>query len=270
VGFRASRWLRLPLFPCFRNTYLENRAGLEYHFASGLQPRVFSQAARVLVMSEGMAEHYRRRYPGIRCSALVHSFDEPVPQYTPPPEPGATLELVLSGNINDACREAAVRVCQAISRTPRSRLTLLSGTAREHLDQLGLLRPDVGLETVSRDVLIDRLQRADIMVLPHGFSGALAAVEYEPIFPTRTIEYLICGRPILAHTPPNCFLTRFLREHECALVIDVADGEAIRRGIEELRSNGELRARLVRNALRAAELVQAAWVAGQLRQFLGT
>jgi glycosyltransferase involved in cell wall biosynthesis len=270
AGYLTSRWLRIPFFPYFHNTYLENRAGLEYRFAKWLQPRVFARAAHVLVMSEGMAQYYRRRYPGVPCSALVHSFDEPVPRYTMPPEPGVTLEMVLSGNINEACREAALRVCEVIARTPKSRLTLLSGTAREHLDRLGLLRPGVGLETVSRDVLVDRLQRADIMVLPHGFSGGLADVEYETIFPTRTIEYLICGRPILAHTPPGCFLTRFLKEHDCALVIDVADGPAIQRGIEELRSNRELRARLVGNALRAAELFQASRVAGRLRELIGS
>ena len=64
---------------------------------------------------------------------------------------------------------------------------------------------------ISRDEVLARLGQADVLFLPHGLTGSWAAEEYRTIFPTKTIEYLISGRPILAHTPPDRFLTRFSR-----------------------------------------------------------
>jgi glycosyltransferase involved in cell wall biosynthesis len=130
---------------------------------------------------------------------------------------------------------------------------------------MGLLRNGTRHETVSRDEVISRLQEADIVVLPHGFSGRLPPEEYTTIFPTRTIEYLLCGRPILAHSPPDCYLTRFLKEHQCAFVVDEPSVPALLEAIGRLRSDRGLRTQLVHNALHAAEMFQASRVAATLR-----
>jgi glycosyltransferase involved in cell wall biosynthesis len=96
----------------------------------------------------------------------------------------------------------------------------------------------------------------------------LSDAEYQTIFPTKTIEYLICGRPILAHTPPNCFLTRFLQQWDCALIVEEPTVDAVVAAIARLRSDKALRDRLVGNALKAAEQFQAEHVAAHLRKML--
>jgi glycosyltransferase involved in cell wall biosynthesis len=103
------------------------------------------------------------------------------------------------------------------------------------------------------------------VVLPHGFSGNSSPDEYRTIFPTKTIEYLICGRPILAHTPPDCYLTRFLRKHQCALIVDTPCIAALVEAVEKLRDDHELRSKLVTAATRTAELFHAPRVANRLR-----
>ena len=115
---------------------------------------------------------------------------------------------------------------------------------------------------------LNRLRMADVAVLPHGFTGSFCAEEYRTIFPTKLIEYLFCGRPILAHSPPDCFLTRFLKEWRCALIVDVPDKNAVIEAIERLRSDACLRAELVSNALRTAEMFQATRVAETCRRYL--
>jgi glycosyltransferase involved in cell wall biosynthesis len=219
-------------------------------------------------MSEGMLELYRERYPHLKCSALTHSFNEALPDFTTPPEPRSPLRFVICGNINESCREATVRVCKAIAQVEDASLTLLSPTPRSSLQQLGLLCDGVRHETVSRDQVVQRLREADAAVLAHGFEGQMSPEEYRTIFPTRTIEYLICGRPILAHAPAECYLTRFLKEHDCALVVTEPSCSALLHAIERLRADQVLRALLVRNALRAAEMFEARRVAGLLRRHL--
>jgi glycosyltransferase involved in cell wall biosynthesis len=219
-------------------------------------------------MSEGIFEFYHHRYPGVDFCVLPHSFNEDIPPFAAPFPPDSSISLVLSGNINESCRDAALRISRAVAQHRDSTLLLLSGTPLSSLDRMGMLHDRVTHRTVSRDILLTELERADIVVLPHGFDGAAPAVEYQTIFPTRTIEYLICRRPILAHAPPDCFLTTFLRKHDCALVVDVPETSALIAGIERLRTDGALRARLVRNALHAAQIFHAPRVAGTLRRYL--
>src|SRR5207253_5843736 len=139
--------------------------------ARWLQARVFSRARHVFVMSDGMVELYRKKYPNLRCSALVHSFNEEIPEFASAPQVHSPLRLVVCGNINESCRDATVRFCKAVSRIDDVSLTVLSGTPRAELRDLGLLRNGTRHETVSRDEVVRRLEEADIVVLPHGFTG---------------------------------------------------------------------------------------------------
>lgn len=268
AGYLTAVWTGAKLLPYFHNTYVENRTGLSLRFARWLQRRVFARAAHVFVMSPGMADLYRERYPGLGCSALPHSFGEEIPHFAAPPQPGTALRIVISGNVNESCREATVRVCAAIAQLRDASLTVLSGTPAAYLRQLGIVRNGTRHETVSRDQVISRLREADIVVLAHGFHGGMSAEEYRTIFPTKTIEYLICGRPILAHAPAGCYLTRFLLEHDCAMVVTDASTQALLDAIARLRSDAALRSRLVRNALLAARAFRAPRAAAVLRTTL--
>jgi glycosyltransferase involved in cell wall biosynthesis len=265
LGYMIALWTRMPMYAYFHNTYVENRQGFSLRFARWLQARVFSRAQHVFVMSEAMVELYREKYPDLKCSALVHSFNEEIPAFRPLPEPHTPLRLIICGNINESCRDATVRFCEAASRIDNVCLTVLSGTPPAELRELGLLRNGTRHETVSRDEVVKRLEEADIVVLPHGFTGRGSPEEYRTMFPTKTIEYLICGRPILAHTPPDCYLTGFLHKHNCALIVDTASVQALINAIERLRADRELRTDLVRQALRAAEMFHAPRVVTTLR-----
>jgi glycosyltransferase involved in cell wall biosynthesis len=273
AGYLTALCSGTKLVPYFHNTYVENRTGASLRFARWLQRRVFARAACVFVMSEGMVDLYRERYPGLACAALPHAFNEafPAADAVAPPPPAASrtpFRFFISGSVNESCRDAIVRACAAIAQVTDATLTLLSGTPEAYLRQLGILRDGVRRETVSRDDVIARLGQADVVVLAHGFEGQLADEEYRTIFPTKTIEYLICGRPILAHAPADCYLTRFLVEHDCALVVTEPTTGALLAAIARLRTDAALRARLVRNAFEAARVFRAPRVAAILRTTL--
>lgn len=268
VGYLVALVTRKPLYPYLHNTYLENRPNSG--FARWLQPRVFARSRHVFVMSEGMQRLYNENYPGLECSPLLHSFNDPLPEpgeVTLPPA-HKPLRLVLFGNISASNAEATVRLIELIKTMPDVHLTLFSGTSRAYLKQLGFTGDQITIKTVSHDVLMAGIREGDVIVLPHGFYGSIAEEEIATIFPTRTIEALISERPILAHTPDDCFLTDFLRRHDCSLIVEKPDAEALRQAIEQLRVDEELRLRLVRHALVTARQFQAATVADHLRRVL--
>src|ERR1051325_2241647 len=128
VAYLTALWTKLPFWAYFHNTFVENRRGLSLRFARWLQSRVFSRAKHVFVMSHGMKELYRERYPQLNCSPLVHSFNEPLPQFSEVPEPHFPLRLMICGNINESCRDAAIRFAEALQRLKDVSLTVLSGT----------------------------------------------------------------------------------------------------------------------------------------------
>lgn len=268
AGYATSLLSGIPMYAYFHNTYVEQRrpGSVHFRFASWVQAKIFARAVHTFVMSKGMEELYRERYPQLRCSPLVHSFNEDIPEFVPPVSPGISPRFVMCGNVNESCADAAIRMCAAISQIEGT-LSIVSGTPESHLKSLGILNDRVHYKTVSRDLVLNQLQEAEVVLLPHGFTGGLSEDEYRTIFPTKTIEMLISGRPILAHAPANSYLARFLREHDCALVVDVPQVEALLEAIEQLRSDASLRSRLVRNALRVAEKFRAARVASTLRSF---
>ncbi|OGR15118.1 MAG: hypothetical protein A2341_06410 [Deltaproteobacteria bacterium RIFOXYB12_FULL_58_9] len=270
AGALVAKWTGRPLFLYFHNTFKENVKGYEQVIARILQPAVFRAAQHVFVMSEGMVDLFRKNYPGLRCSALVHAFSAPLPQGVDVPTPRSPPDFVFLGSVNDSCLDALQRMMRVIHNIPRARLKFLTGTPRSVLTRQGLLGERDSCDSVMDSELMQKLADADVVLLPHGFIGSYAPEEYQTIFPTKTIEYLICGRPILAHTPPDCFLTRFLREHECALVVDEANEQAILRGITLLQNDAALRRRLVQNALRAAQQFRVSVVVRTLREQLQT
>ena len=265
AGYLTALWTGAKFFPYFHNTYIENHKGLSLLFGRWLQARVFSAATHLFVMSEGMAEFYREHYPSLRCSPLVHSFSGRIPDFSPPSEPTSPVQFIISGHIWDVCLDATTRICEAISQLNDASLTFLSGMPRVFLEEMGLLRDGFKHETVAHGQVVARLSESDIVVLPHGFHGSLSPEEYQTIFPTRTIEYLLCGRPILAHTPADCYLTRFLKEHGCALVVDKPSVPALLEAIRRLQTDAKLRSDLVRSALQTAKMFHAPRVAATLR-----
>lgn len=266
AAWAASRRTKTRFFPYFHNTYLEcQRPGMLRSFARWLQPRVFRDATHVFTMSAGMSALYDRLYPGqFAHSPLVHSFNEPIPAFREP-EVSAEPVLAFSGNVNASCLEAARRLFAAVGQMPGVRVQFFTGASERELVANGVWTANARRTCLPRPALPAALAACDVMLLPHGFSGGYHPVEYETIFPTKTIEYLISGRPILAHSPPGVFLTRFLREHDCALVVDEPDPAAVRVGLNRLFQDAHLRARLVRNSLKAAEQFHISRVGAHLR-----
>ncbi len=267
IGYLVSRLLGADFYPYLHNTYLDQRRGFSRRMAGILQPILFRHAGHIFVMSEGMVQFFKERYPEIsdRCSALVHSFNGTIPDFEIPSMGTDSLEFVVSGSIHEICRDAMQRCTDAIFSIPGSRLTILGGNSKPYLNRIGIDRPGVTLCSVPSREVIGRISKADILILPHGFTGAYTEAEYRTVFPTRTIEYLLSGRPILAHSPGNCFLSEFIRKHDCALLVDTPEVDALREAMIRLRDDPELRNRIVQNALKTARMFEAPAVAAYLR-----
>jgi glycosyltransferase involved in cell wall biosynthesis len=264
---RAARKANVPFYPWLLNTWLESGGTHMPRLAAWLQPRVFASARHVFVMSDGMAEFYRKQYPGLSVSPLRHCLSTEIPPYETPPEPRTPAQLIICGNTT-SCLDAALRVRDTVEASDDLELTFLSPRSRESLARQGLLGARTDYDSVPLEEVTNRLNQADIVVLPHGLTGPMGEVEYQTIFPTKTIECLLSRRPIVAHSPENCFLTRYLRAHDAAVVVTEPDPARLKAAIDEVRTDAALRERLVKNALKTAEMFRPERVAAHLRETL--
>jgi glycosyltransferase involved in cell wall biosynthesis len=92
---------------------------------------------------------------------------------------------------------------------------------------------------------------ADILFIPFAFDSLIPEV-INTSAPGKLGDYLASGTPILAHVPPDSFVSWYLKTHNCGLVVDEDDHEALSLAVQRLSNDMELRRTLSRNARRRA------------------
>jgi glycosyltransferase involved in cell wall biosynthesis len=263
----AARWLKVPFFPYFHNTYRENRHGVSGVLAAGVQSFVLRQAAATFVISEGMKAELEAIYPGRQFKLLGHTFSEHIPLFEPLPEVDPQhVRIGHLGNVNHSNLDALRRFCHLVNSSPEWSMNVFSSASEQFMRKERLSGERIHFEQPRDDELLSKLRANDILFLPHGLTGGLAPIEYRTIFPTRTIPYLLSGRPILAHSPKDSFLTEWLRRHNCAEIVDVPDEAELRAAVDRLCYDAERREQLVRNALEAAKQFHAPRVVDALKR----
>jgi glycosyltransferase involved in cell wall biosynthesis len=212
-------------------------------------------------MSDGMRDVLRPKYPQTNFVPLIHTFEKICNPIDRDVAISGTFDIAFMGSLNDSNREAFSRVAAVLVAKPDSRFTTYSGNRDEDFAAIGIAGPHVSYRRVSFDEVVDALRQHNILFFPHGFSGGLNPIEYETIFPTRTTPYLLSGIPIIAHSPPNAFLTRWLRQRDCAEIVDDPSPVALVRAFERLAEDPERCRELSKNAQRAASEFYAPVVA---------
>jgi glycosyltransferase involved in cell wall biosynthesis len=95
--------------------------------------------------------------------------------------------------------------------------------------------------------VVEVQQSASILFLPFAFDASVAKI-VKTSAPGKFGEYLASGRPILAHVPPDSFVSWYLRKYECGVVVDKDDPSMLAQAIRRLIDDKGLRASLSRKA----------------------
>jgi hypothetical protein len=251
LGLICSRLMKKTYFTYFHNTYKENRTGLDLWMADKIQHKFFSASRLIFVMSDGLKRFYERTYPSIRkFKTLPHTFRE-WPEKINGGEPGRSIHefnLAFTGNFNDSNMESTTRVVNALKKYPYIRMNFYTPVPKTLLKLRGLDVNAINYVGYLPDKDYRRmLSKNDVMILTHGFTGGYSAVEYETIFPTRTIELLLTDKPIFAHAPKTSFLAEYLVTNDCAVVVTDADEELIRRELLTFLQDNHLGEKKVKN-----------------------
>jgi len=268
----AARELKIPFSSYFHNTYVDNVAITDPK-AAGIQKEIFETSENIFVMNKGMQKFYEEKYQLNKFIPLVHTFNE----YPSSVENKVVTlptkdhyKLVAIGNFNESNLDATRRFINVIKNHPKFSLSLYTHVPKILLKNRGIDIDAISYEgyVSSSDEVHDTLQKYDICILTHGFTGNYGEVEYKTIFPTRTIPFLLSGKPIFAHSPAGSFLNKFLIENNCAELVDEPSEKAIIEGLEKIINNQAYQNKLVDASKRAAAQFYGPTVVKQLKDVL--
>ena len=235
-------------FPYLHDTVVEGLSHSEMaEVATQVQKDVFGSAKLVLTMSEGMTDYYREAYK-IETEPLVHSYPEDIIER---PSYDRSRSAFWGGEVYAINNCGFERVQKALlARDTEFVVTSLSPlNIRDGANVRKTFFP-------SRLEYIDAVKMQGILVLTINWPDETDVHEAElaTIFPTKTVEYLATGSPILVHCPEHYFLAKFFLERNCGVVVTDRCESSLIEAIEFLQSKTSEVREMQDQALKAVEM----------------
>jgi glycosyltransferase involved in cell wall biosynthesis len=130
------------------------------------------------------------------------------------------------------------RMHRVLASQPRPlEFELLGFTPAADLERWGITGPFVKTGVVPREQLLERQRSCRVLFLPEAFETTVPEM-IRHNFPTKALEYMLTGTPILVNAPPDSYLSRIARERGWAVVVDRPDDAALREGLERVLAGG--------------------------------
>ena len=275
---KAAEKKGLPFYSYFHNTFVENTAITRSH-SEPIQKEIFSGSSRIGVMSDGMKEYYISQYtdfPSEKFQAIPHTIEvQPVPEKEPfRIESNPKIRIVMFGNFNESNLDATIRFCKSALSDRRFSLTIYSDVPQMMLKNRGIPMHEMEyggtLSDLGYQELINKLREYDVIALPHGFDGAYGNVEYQTIFPTRTLPMLVSNRPVFVHAPSHSFLAKFFLDRNAGEVCTQATNEEVLRQLIGLVESTDRIRQVTESAINASKMFARDTVVKELCKILNS
>jgi hypothetical protein len=164
----------------------------------------------VVCLCDSLAELYEARY---RLRPVVVRHPMTRPQDRLPPSPRIQNDVVgFAGAIYDNNVQQIIDLVRATAANGM-RVHLWTDAHETRLRSTGILgdHVSVGFEK-DRTALLTRLSECGLLYLPLAFEGtkSLPSQALQHAMPTKAVDYLIAGRPILVHAPEHFEVSRFM------------------------------------------------------------
>lgn len=272
AAYRASKKARLPLSTYYMDVTPEAaKLGMPDRFVvSHYEQRILGEAAQRLVLSEALKEDFQHRL-GLPSTVIPHSIDLAASEGVPFRPSSSHRLIVHTGVIEHLQEEGLKRIASVIVQHPQwnARLVLCSPTSKADLIGRGLDLPGVEIVSLSTLEVLSLQRSADLLVAVLPFQGEIQAFQ-RTAFPTKVVEYMASGVPILAHAPTDSFFANHVRKNGYAMLADSSDSASLAQAIGRALEDAPLRNDLLENArLTVAKEFSVASAAARFAQAVG-
>jgi glycosyltransferase involved in cell wall biosynthesis len=214
--------------------------------ARAFEHKVLQRADRRFAITEFAVEHLQRKH-GVKVELLPHTTDiSGLPEGLRPLSGSGPPVVHFAGGVNAKMNgDAVLRLARAaaIAKTA-PKLDLCAPRLPAEIRELGF-----GSRYVDQASLAEAQARSTVLFLPLAFEGPQPLM-IRHNFPTKAMDYLRSGRPILVHAPADSYLTWLAKKEGFALVVDRPDVEELAVAIDRLVGDRRLQEDFVAKALK--------------------
>jgi glycosyl transferase family 4 len=220
-GYALSKLSGLPWVLYVHDLFLEqaeHRGGVEAALARWLEPRAL-KGPTVIALSKAISDRYRRKY-GIDAPVVRQIATRARASFVPRARAASdSVTVGFAGAIYDNNRELMTQLAEATKADARIHLKLWTDAQPPVLQSLGLVGERVTVQFErDYDSLIAQLGKCDLLYMPLSFADtpSLPRALLEDALPSKAIDYLVAGPPLLVHCPADYELGRFFAERGAA------------------------------------------------------
>jgi len=223
---------------------------MEYFLLKLFERKILKKSHKVYSLNEGIVEFYKkvveREYILLPHTADITKIDA----VSLTKRESEEKVIVFSGQIHSISLDALQNLLRAVCLITEYsvKIQIFTNQPDHSLQEMGLLDSFVETRFISNyNELLEMQRRADILFSPVAFEPGYPK-QAETCFPTKTFDYIKAERPILVHAPDHYYYTRYMDEHNSALIVSSFAPEELKKGILRLLTDKKLQHELIKNA----------------------
>lgn len=254
----AAYWLakktKLPLHVYMHDMWEENTRRLDDRLISACYERRILQFAAEVHSITNFAADYLAKKHSIKPDVLLHTVDLEGVDFDNSEESAYEPFILFTGGIYPLMNLDTIQslVIALENWDIKIKLVILGLGDISRLGEAGIKGSCVDLRgAVDHKDAKELQKRAAILYLPLAFESS-SKVEVHTVFPTKTTDYFVAGRPILLHAPGDSYTARYARELDWAEVVSSKNPDEIRQAIARLLTDPERRQQVINGAQKAA------------------
>lgn len=240
AAWRVARRLQLPLVLYFDILWEEATDGYVNRLAKRYEHRIVVDAVHRFAITEFAADYLERKH-GVAWEVIPHTVDASQIPEAPSQEQTREQPIIhFAGTIYRKMNlDSIQRLLDALPRCKTRPVLDLCTTFRFPNSS-----QDIKYRLLSRASLVEAQRQAHLLYLPQAFNSSHPTM-IQNNMPTKIMEYLLAGRPILVHSPRDSYLSWLARREGFGYVVDQPDAELLARAIDRLLTDQPLRSQLV-------------------------
>jgi len=254
AAYVLHKLTRKPLILYMHDLFSEvKKNALLYRVYEFVERKIFSSASAIIVTNERFKNYYLKK--GLsRVVVLPSCVDfneenrEMPSQYLYATKPKQKLRIVFTGSVYEANEGAILCFLNALKKVKNIEVVFATNSKKDYLK-------GVSIGFLPKKACHELQRSADVLLLPLSFNTSYPE-EIECAFPTKALEYLVAGKPILAIVPEGTFSEEFVKRHKIGIVVTELSEQKIIQAIESFRDE-KTREVFSENALKAISLYDA-------------
>ncbi len=274
AGLVLKKISRKPLILYVQDFYtegLESKIGINAkRFQKWLEKCLFSSGDYFVTNIPLMPKHYGRKY-GVNMKLVTNCYSKDVQTAYSEIPPVKLMDekhvVAFCGSIYKHNVTNLKNLCIAMLSMPNYKLKIFTSHSPDQLNSMGLIG-NIEIEFISDTVkLIEELAKCDILFLPFTFDTKYRT-DIIHAFPTKVLDYVISGRPIILNVHPESYLYEYFTSNNAAHVIADNTPESLLISIERLIHSPSYATMLSQNSFNLSKEFQGPGAVRNLKQII--